>query len=58
MKFIKKHWAIVRTILFIVIGLMNTVFIRPEDTGSWNNNAGYGFLLLAVVDTFFRSNNI
>jgi len=47
------HWAIVRTILFIVIGLMNTVFIRPEDIGTWKNYVGYGFLLRAVVDTFF-----
>jgi len=53
MKLTKKHWAIARTILFIVIGLMNTVFIRPEDIGTWKNYVGYGFLLVAVVDTFF-----
>jgi hypothetical protein len=53
MKLTKKHCPIVRTILFIIIGLMNTVFIRPEDIGTWKNYVGYGFLLVAVVDAFF-----
>jgi hypothetical protein len=53
MKLTKKHWPIQRTILFIIIGLMNTVFIRPEDIGTWKNYVGYGFLLVAVVDAFF-----
>ena len=47
----KMTWAISRTALFVVIGLLNTVFIRPEDIGSWKNYAGYGFLLLALIDT-------
>ncbi|TNE62191.1 MAG: hypothetical protein EP344_05255 [Bacteroidetes bacterium] len=46
----KVTWTISRTALFVVIGLLNTVFVRPEDIGSWKNYAGYGFLLLALVD--------
>lgn len=48
-----KHWPIVRTLLFLIIGLLNTVFIRPEDIGTWKNYVGYGFLLAAIVDAFF-----
>ena len=47
----KTSWTIMRTLLFFIIGLMNTVFIRPEDIGSWKNYVGYLFLLLAVIDT-------
>lgn len=32
-----------------VVGLMNTVFIRPEDLGTWKNYVGYAFLLIAVM---------
>ena len=53
----KKNWAIIRTATFIIVGLMNTAFIRPEDIGSWKNYAGYLFLILAVVDTFFLIKN-
>ena len=47
----KNSWAIIRTLLFLIVGLMNTVFIRTEDIGSWKNYVGYLFLLLAVIDT-------
>ena len=53
----KKTWTILRTALFFIIGLMNTVLIRPEDVGSWKNYLGYFFLLLAVVDSFFLIKN-
>jgi hypothetical protein len=49
----KLTWSIIRTAMFILVGLMNTVFIRPEDIGSWKNYVGYLFLLIAVVDAFF-----
>lgn len=52
----KKHkttWTAIRTLLFIIIGLLNTVFIRPEDIGSWKNYAGYAFLIIAFFDTLF-----
>lgn len=53
MKSQKKHWAIARTLLFVIVGLLNTVFIRPEDIGTWKNYVGYGILLVAIVDIFF-----
>lgn len=53
MKSLKKHWTIARTLLFVIIGLKNTVFIRPEDIGTWKNYVGYGVLLVAIVDIFF-----
>ena len=53
MKSPKNHWAIARTLLFVIIGLLNTVFIRPEDIGTWKNYVGYGVLLVAIVDIFF-----
>ncbi|HMQ59417.1 MAG TPA: hypothetical protein PKE06_02060 [Flavilitoribacter sp.] len=46
----KLTWTIIRTALFVVIGLFNTALIRPEDIGTWKNYAGYGFLLMALVD--------
>lgn len=53
MKSQKKQWPIARTLLFVIIGLLNTVFIRPEDIGTLKNYFGYGILLLAIVDIFF-----
>jgi intracellular septation protein A len=53
MKAQKQNWRIVRSLLFVIIGLLNTVFIRPEDIGTWKNYLGYGFLLVAVIDMFF-----
>jgi len=47
----KKYWYIIRTVLFYFIGLMNTIFIKPENIGSWENYLGYLILILAVVDT-------
>jgi len=47
----KKHWHIIRTAIFYLIGLMNTIFINPENIGSWENYLGYLILILAVVDT-------
>lgn len=32
---------------------MNTVFVKPEDVGTWKNYLGYGLLIFAFVDTFF-----
>ena len=32
----------------VIVGLMNTVFIRPEDLGTWKNCVGYAFLLIAL----------
>ena len=34
----------------LLLGLMNTVFVKPEDEGSWRNYVGYLFLLIAAVN--------
>jgi len=47
----KKYWNIIRTLGFYLIGILNTVLIQPEDIGSWKNYAGYGVLLIAILDT-------
>jgi hypothetical protein len=53
MKTPKKNWTVIRTLLFVTIGLLNTVFIRPEDIGTWKNYIGYGLLIVAAADIFF-----
>jgi len=53
----KRNWTILNIITFTVIGLMNTVFLKPEDVGTWKNYVGYAFLLIAVVELFYLSIN-
>jgi hypothetical protein len=52
-----KIWTITRTAGFFLIGLMNTAFIRPENSGSWKNYAGYLFVFLAIADSFYLVKN-
>ena len=47
----KKFWHILRTAAFYMIGLMNTIFIKPENIGSSENYLGYIILIIAVIDT-------
>lgn len=47
---IKKVWPVIRFSLFIILGLMSTVFIDPELEGSFENYLGYALLLLASID--------
>ena len=47
----KGVWHVQRTVLFWIIGLLNTVFLRPEDVGTWKNWIGWVVLGLAVFDT-------
>ncbi len=49
----KTYWTITRTTGFIIIGLMNTVLLRPEDIGTWKNYAGYTFLAIAIFDIIY-----
>ena len=46
-------WHLLRTVLFWILGAMNTALIRPEDVGSWKNLAGWAFLVLAGIDSIF-----
>jgi hypothetical protein len=47
----KAVWHLQRTVLFWIIGLLNTVFLRAEDLGSWKNWVGWAVLLIAAGDT-------
>lgn len=47
----KGLWDEQRTVLFWIIGLLNTVAIRPEEAGTWKNWLGWAILALAVADT-------
>lgn len=44
-------WEIQRTLLFWIIGLLNTALIRPEQIGSWRSWVGWTFIALASLDT-------
>ncbi len=44
-------WHVMRTVMFWIAGLFNTVLIRPEDVGSWQNWFGWILLLIALGDT-------
>lgn len=34
----------------LIIGLFNTLFLRPEDIGTWKNYVGYVFLIICLVN--------
>jgi hypothetical protein len=44
-------WHVQRTVLFWIIGLLNTVFRAPGATTDWKYVTGLGLLGLAAVDT-------
>ena len=44
-------WQIQRTLLFWIIGLFNTLLIRPADVGTWKHWLGWLLLALALIDT-------
>lgn len=46
----KLYWTIIRILAFIIVGLMNTVLIKPEDAGTWKNYVGFAFLAVAIFD--------
>ncbi|MFC2083433.1 hypothetical protein ACFLS9_00095 [Bacteroidota bacterium] len=50
---VKIVWNYTRTVIFYFLGILNTIFIRPEDVGTWKHYLGYILLVLAVVDTIF-----
>jgi hypothetical protein len=47
----KAVWHETRTLLFWVLGLMNTVWAKPGDEGSWNWWVGVVLLVVALADT-------
>ena len=55
---IRIVWNYIRTIILYLLGLMNTLFIRPEEVGTLKNYIGYIFLILAILDTIFKVKSI
>jgi len=47
----KDLWHLQRTVLFWIIGLLNTLFARPESVGSWKYYLGWLFVAIAAADT-------
>ena len=47
------YWSISTIICLIIVGLMNTVFLKPEDIGTWKNYIGYAFLIGAVLNIVY-----
>ena len=39
-------------LMLVLLGLMNTVFLKPEDIGSWRESVGVVLLVLAFVYAF------
>lgn len=46
-------WRYFRTPFFLIVGSMNTIFIRPEDVGTLKNKVGILLIAMGVLDTFF-----
>ncbi len=47
----KDAWHLQRTALFWVVGLLNTLLLRPEHVGGWRQWVGVLFLVAAMGDT-------
>jgi len=46
----KKETRIIISIAgSFIVGLINTLLIRPEDIGSWRNYVGYVFLIISAA---------
>lgn len=50
MKRLTPPWHVLRPILFLVIGLMNTVLIRPGDIGSFKHGLGFVLLIVGLIE--------
>jgi len=46
----KNIWTIIRTTIFIFIGLKSTIFFSPENVGGWEIYLGYLLLIIAAFD--------
>lgn len=44
-------WHLQRTLLFWILGVLNTALARPEAVGGWKSWLGWLLLVLAVLDT-------
>ncbi len=44
-------WHMQRTVLFWIVGVLNTVLIRDEFQGTWKHWLGWALVAIAVCDT-------
>ena len=50
MKKNKWNWVVItRLATLLIVGILNTVLIKPENIGTWRNYIGYGCLVLAAI---------
>ena len=47
----REIWHVQRTLLFWVVGLLNTAFLKPDDVGTWKHWIGWLLIVLAVLDS-------
>jgi hypothetical protein len=48
----RSVWHLQRTLLFWIIGIFNTVLVRPEDVGTWRHVVGWVLIVAAALDTY------
>lgn len=48
----RSLWPLQRTLLFWIVGIMNTALVRSEDVGSWRNIVGWVLVVAAALDTY------
>ena len=46
-------WTLIRTLSLWLVGLMNTLFIKQSNIGSWIQYLGYAILVIALIDTLY-----
>ncbi len=50
MKKNKWNWVVItRLATLLIVGILNTVLIKPENIGTWRNYIGYGCLVIAAI---------
>lgn len=47
----REAWRVQRTLLFWIVGAMNTVGARAEDFGTWRTWLGIALVVAAICDT-------
>ena len=43
-------WPRFHSYIFLLLGLMNTVFIKEQDVGTYKNYLGYAFLVFVFLE--------
>jgi len=48
----RSLWHLQRTLLFWIVGILNTGLARPGDVRSWRYVVGWIFIVVAALDTY------